>query len=361
MIASLIRTLGRVCASYPQAPGHPAPGGAFSRLKVALVADHFTECCLSVECRVKNVTPDNFPDVLGNWRPDLLFVESVFHGHNGCWRYELAEQPRWLRQIRPRAIYRLVEYAKERGIPTVFWNKDDGAFFQAFAPVARVFDHVFTTDSASLAAYRELLPPGVSARTLMMACQPRFHSFTGFHFQTNAACFTGSYYRGMLPERRAFLDMLFREAEATDARIHVFDRNHDRLLRFFSFRFPERPGITVHPRVGYTETARLYKSHALSINVNSVVASETMCSRRLLEILACGGIALTNATPCVRKYFQEYCHVVSTEDEARELFARLAHGPDRKDKEKAAEGARYVLSAHTWEHRLQEISAVVPF
>ena len=82
-----------------------------------------------------------------------------------------------------------------------------------------------------------------------------------------------------------------------------------------------------------------------------------MCSRRLLEILACGGIAMTNPSLCVARHFAPYCKVVSTPEEAMETFARLRHGPDSRDLELAAEGARYVRSAHTWSHRLQNICA----
>lgn len=358
MLASFIRALSSSLYTYPQTTGHVAPSGPFERLKVALVVDNFTESCLTAMCQVKNVVPDNYEDVLGTWRPDFLFVESAFHGFRDRWRYELAKQPLWLRQKKPMAIYRIVEYAKTRGIPTVFWNKDDGFFFDAFIDVAAVFDHIFTADCNSVARYRALVPAETSVHTLMMAYQPLYHSFTGFNFTTTDACFTGSYYRRILRGRRTFLDMLFRSVKGTGMTINVFDRNHDRFSRFYAFRFPDMPDIRVHPQVSYPDTARVYKTHAVSINVNSVVDSESMCSRRLLEILACGGIVLTNGSPCVEKYFKDFCHVVSTEEEAREFFSRMKNGPDKRDLEKAAEGARYVRSAHTWLHRLQQICAV---
>ncbi|MDL2279898.1 glycosyltransferase, partial [Desulfovibrio sp. OttesenSCG-928-G11] len=162
----------------------------------------------------------------------------------------------------------------------------------------------------------------------------------------------------LLSKRRNFLDMLFRAARGTEMRINAFDRNYNRFSRFFAFRFPNTPELIVHPQVSYPETAHIYKTHAVSINVNSVVDSETMCSRRLLEILACGGIVLTNASLCVTKHFKEFCHVVSTEDEARAFFLRMKSGPSIQDREKAEAGAQHVRSAHTWQHRMQTICAV---
>lgn len=358
MFGLIARKFSSTFYSYPQAPKVTERTGEFAKLKVALIADHLTESCLTFECRVRNVTPQNFRDVLRSWRPDLLLVESAFHGWGGCWRYELAKQSRWMRLTKPTAIFRVLDCARSMGLPTVFWNKDDGAFFDQFIDVAKSFDHIFTTDATCVPRYRAVVPDGTTVGTLMIPYQPVFHSFDGFDFSTRTACFTGSYYRKILNARRTYLDMLFQAAGESGARIDVFDRNHDRLSRRFEFSFPEMDTLKVHPRIAHWETGRLYKSHVLSINVNSVTDSDTMCSRRLLEILACGGIAMTNPSRCVSRYFAPYCRVVSTPEEAREVFSRLRHGPDRQDLERAAEGARYVRGAHTWAHRLQDICAV---
>ena len=355
MIGLVVRKFSSTFYRYPQAPVVTEWQGAFAKLKVALVADHLTETCLAFECRIKNVTPKNFREVLRTWRPDILLVESAFHGSNGCWRYELAKQPLWLRCIKPTAIFRVLECARSLGIPTVFWNKDDGAYFDHFVHIAKSFDHVFTTDETCVPRYRAVVPASTTVNTLMIPYQPAFHFFDGFDFSTRTACFTGSYYRKILNSRRLYLDMLFQAAEEAGACIDVFDRNYDRLSRRFEFSFPEMDAVRVHPRVSHWETGRLYKSHTLSINVNSVTDSETMCSRRLLEILACGGIIMTNPSACVARHFAPYCKVVSTPEEAREAFARLHQGPDKQDLERAAEGAHYVRCAHTWSHRLQDI------
>lgn len=83
-----------------------------------------------------------------------------------------------------------------------------------------------------------------------------------------------------------------------------------------------------------------------------------MYSRRLVEILACGGIAVTNPTAAVNRYFSEYCHVISDHTEAADLFTRLKMGPSARDLERAAAGARYVLAEHTWAQRLDDVRKV---
>lgn len=359
MVGRVVRKLGSLFYNYPEISEDVQQPGKFGRLKIGIVTDYFTAECLSAECRVRTMTPGNFKEVIDQWRPDLVFVESVFHGVNGAWRYELAKQPKLLRLSKPKAIYSLVDYAKVSNIPTVFWNKDDGAFFDAFIDVAKTFDYIFTTDSECIKDYRRYVPAHVSVNTLVMPYQPELHNFTGFDFSHNEACFTGSYYRRILDERRCFLDMVFDTCEMTQLRLNVFDRNHDRLSRHFEFRFPKKSQLYLHGRVSHRETAYVYKSHVMSLNVNSVTASETMFSRRLLEILACGGIAVTNPSRAVDRYFRDYCHVVSTKEETLELFSRLRHGPSRTDLERAEAGATYVRQNHTWAHRLEELCAIV--
>ena len=359
MVGRVIRKIGSLFYEYPKVPEDVVRQGKFGHLKIALVTDYFTSDCLSAECRIRSMTPGNFTDVISEWKPDLVFVESAFHGLEGAWRYELAKQPRLLRLSRPKAIHRLIRFARDRDIPTVFWNKDDGAFFDTFIDVAKSFDYVFTTDNGCVEKYRQHLPAHASINALSMAYQPSFHHFTGFNFTHNEVCFTGSYYRRILNERRRFLDMVFDACEEAELPLNVFDRNHDRLSRHFEFRFPKKTRLCLHDSVPQRVTAQIYKKYAVSLNVNSVTDSDTMCSRRLLEILACGGIAVTNSSRAVDRYFRDYCHVVSTRDEAKEIFCRLRAGPSTEDLERAEAGAQYVRSAHTWTHRLEEITSIV--
>lgn len=359
MVGRVIRKLGSLVYDYPKVAEDAEQAGRFGRLKIALVSDYFTADCLSAECRVRTMTPANYRSVIREWKPDLVFVESAFHGVDGSWRYELAKQPRLMRLTRPKAIFRLVDFARSNGIPTVFWNKDDGPFFDAFIDVAKSFDYVFTTDKECVDRYRQQVSVHVPVNTLVMPYQPASHNFSGFNFTRNEACFTGSYYRRILNDRRRFLDMMFDTCEYSQMRLNVFDRNHDRLSRHFEFRFPKKNHVRLHGKVPHRQTAQIYKSHVVSINVNSVTSSETMFSRRLVEILACGGIAVTNPSRAVDRYFRDFCHVVRTQEEARELFARLRHGPSGEDLERAEAGATYVRQNHTWAHRLDEICAVV--
>lgn len=361
MLGSIIRQISEIAYKHPFVPERKPRAGAFGKLKIALVADYLTALSLAQECSIVLLTPSNYRQVLKEWRPDLLFVESAFHGVRDEWRYRLTRQPFYFRLSQDSAIRGLAELARDRNIPACFWNKDDSSFFSAFIDIARLFTHVFTTDAACLPRYRRKLPSDSTAQVLAMPYQPAFHNFTGFHFEIRGACFVGSYYRKFFQKRRNFLEMLFQKANAHALPVHIYDRNSRRISHFFEFRFPTDRGLQIHPGVAYPDTAKLFKAHSISINVNSIMNSPTMYSRRLLEIIACGGICVTNRTPSVENHFADFCHMISNEEEAAETLQRLSYGPQPQDMEKAAAGAEHVASRHTWRHRLEQLGNTLNF
>lgn len=361
MLGAVIRTIGRLAYTFPHVPQDTPVYGPYGQLKIALVADYFTSICLSAECCIRNMTPANYYDVLTNWKPDIVFVESAFHGVRGEWRYRLARQPWYFRFGPDRAMPKIVRLARDRGIPTIFWNKDDGAFFEPFIDVAKLFEYVFTTDNTCVPRYQAVVPADSKVNVLSIPYQPAFHNFTGFHFKANDACFVGSYYRKILDTRRQFLDMIFDAACEAATPVNIYDRNSNRLSRYFEFSYPKRFPLKMHKAVPYTETANIYKDNLISLNVNSVTTSETMYSRRLLEILACGGILVTNPSPVVEHEFPDFCHIVRSKAEAVALFKRLNRGPSQEDLDRAEAGANYVRQKHTWAKRLQQIAEIVKF
>jgi spore maturation protein CgeB len=149
--------------------------------------------------------------------------------------------------------------------------------------------------------------------------------------------------------------MLF--AGCSDIGVTVYDRNSGR--RSANYRYPDLPWLEVCPSVPHQQTAQLYRDYMVSLNVNTVEDSVTMFSRRLVEILACGGLAVTTPGLSVDRYFKNYSYVVGCEEEARDLFGRLKQGLTSRDREMAAAGADYVLKEFTWAHRLEEVMRAI--
>lgn len=326
-------------------------------LRVAAVADPLTRACLQIECELVHVTPNNYKEVLAGFRPDFLFFESVWHGHEDAWRFKVASYP-WYRFRSNKAVEKLARYARKLGVPTVFWCKEDGVHFQRFINSARHFDHVLTVDVNCMSRYKAVMGAGASVGVLQFPVQPRFHSFTGFDFNHRSAAFLGSYSHHIHSDRRIWQDMAFKSALDAGLGLTIFDRNSDRKSGIY--RYPQLPGAVVMPSLTHEQTGQAYKDYVLSLNVNTVTDSPSMYSRRLVEILACGGIAVTSPAQSVDILFKDYVHVLSTTEEAMNLFARIAkEGPNVQDLERARAGAEYVLREHTWARRLAEIVDLV--
>jgi spore maturation protein CgeB len=346
----LLRRLGSMGTLAARQPGE------FQRLKVALVSDELTRSCLSLECRVRDITPLNYKVVLALCKPDLLFVESAWQGAGNAWKFKIASYPDHPERNHA-VLRRVVEYARNLGIPCVFWNKEDGVHFDRFIASAALFDTVFTVDENCISRYRSALGHDLRVESLMFAIQPRIHSPS---FESapvlRRASFVGSYNHHIHDRRRAWQDMMFRSA--ADLGVTVFDRNSSR--HSASYRYPAMPGLDVKKQVPHDETAQIYRTYAVSLNVNTVEDSPTMFSRRLIEIIACGGLAATNPALSVERYFKDFCEVVHSEDQCVALFERLRlEGPSTDDIARARAGADYVLRNHTWSHRLAQILNVV--
>lgn len=339
--------VGRLVMSSKAAS--PSP---FARLKIALIADELTSACLARECRIMHVTPRNAAVVLRLWRPDILFVESCWNGRREAWKYRIAAYPDHPDRDN-RALQDVVVMARERGIPAIFWNREDDAHFERFIASARLFDAIFTVDEKVIPRYREVVGPDVPLAVLMFAVAPAIHHPADVAPIPRAA-FAGSYSSTLHPRRRYWQHMMFDAAAPLG--LTVFDRNSSR--RAESYRFPRRPWIEERCAIRHDTTADVYRRYIANLNINTIEHSPTAFSRRLVEILASGGLAVTNPTCAVERLFAEYCAIVRTPEEGGELFARLAReGRSRREREMVRAAAEHVLGAHTWRHRLAQVAA----
>ena len=289
-------------------------------------------------------------------RPDFLFAESAWQGWHNSWKYKIAAYPDHPERNN-HALLRLLEYAQKKHIPSVFWDKEGLVHFDRFIGSAKHFDHVFTVDADTIPKYKAVMGEKASVHILPFAVHPKLHFFDGFHFKYTTACFVGSYSSHIHPQRRVMQEMLFHAALDSGLGLHIFDRNSKRKANVY--RYPEWCGTNIHASVPNAQTAAIYKDYLVSLNVNTNANSPTMVSRRLVEVLACGGIAVTTPAPSVEKEFRDFCHIVHSSEETTELFARLKYGPSKEDLERARAGADYIAQHRTWEHNLRFVRDII--
>ena len=294
--------------------------------------------------------------ILKFWQPDIVLVESAWNGHKNSWKFKIASYPSYPKRSNKK-LQKVINYAKNLNIPTVFWNKEDGIHFDRFIKSAKLFDHIFTVDENCIFKYREVVDELVTVNTLMFAVQSKFHYYSDEVFTINSANFVGSYSHHIHKKRRAWQDMAFEALADARLPLDVYDRNSDR--KSTNYRYPSFENLNVKQAIAYKDTAKIYKNYKISLNVNTIVDSNTMFSRRLIEILACGGIVVTNNTKAIEKHFKRYCYVADTRDEMIKIISHFKNGVSNEDKVMAKKASEFILKNHTWTHRLDEIRKVV--
>ncbi len=281
--------------------------------------------------------------------PELLFVESAFSGANASWAGHLARFG-----SSSESLQQVVEWCNRRSIPTVFWNKEDPSNFEIFVETARMFDFIFTVDLDSLDRYEHHIP-GVPVALLPFAAQPSLHyPPTAIGDRTKGVAFAGGYYAAKLPDRRAQMELII--APALDFELDIFDRFGNTDQRF---AWPGKYVPHIRGRLSYLETVDVYRRYKVALNVNSVVDSTTMCSRRIFELLACGAYIVSGPSAALGTYVPEgLVNVASTADEARQL---IEHGLTNSDalEHAAAQGPAWIAAGQTYVDRVNFVLGVV--
>ncbi|WP_294700993.1 CgeB family protein [uncultured Flavonifractor sp.] len=265
--------------------------------KVAFICDEMTWQDFSPCCNAVFLHPALWREQMEEFQPDFLFCEAAWsgiRGYEGVWRGRVYRDRR-LRFENRRVLLELLSYCRVHQIPTVFWAKEDPIFFQHpvydYTQTALEFDLVFTTARECIERYRALghtrvflLPFGVDT--------DRFYP-DGSVPQAGTAVFAGSWF-GDQPERCRVLERLLDFSLERGLELEIYDRKYNSGQK--RFRFPSRYSPYLHPPVPYEQTPEMFRRYEYAINVNTVTNSATMCSRRLLQLAACGATIISNQT-----------------------------------------------------------------
>ncbi len=312
----------------------------YSNLKIALIADKFTETCLRNETNITNIKPNNWKNILTLNVPDLLFVESTWHGD---WEKKVAV----VMNYQLKELEEVVNWCKENKIPTVFWNKEDPVHFSQFIEAAKLFDYIFTTDENMIPLYKRLVKTN-EVYALPFAAQPKIHNpIVGINERKNKLFFAGSYnekYNGRTHE----IDLLFNCAK--EFGLDIYDRNFNG--KRTENKFPTEFSQMVVGNVTYEEMNEKYKEYKVGLNVNSVNNSNTMFSRRVFEILACNTPIISSESKGINHFFEGIVLSSNNKNELADECQRLFND-EMYYKKKALLGLREVMSKHTYEDRLK--------
>ncbi|WNB85204.1 glycosyltransferase [Cellulomonas sp. ATA003] len=321
-------------------------------LRVAVILDDFSRLALRYEWDQVAVQPSSWRETLEAQPVDLLFVESAWSGNGGGWRYHLTGPS----APRP-ALVELVRWCRDRGIPTVFWNKEDPAHFADFLDTACLFDHVLTTDIERLDDYRAALAHD-RVGVLPFAAQPAIHNpvRAGHGRAERDIAFAGMYFAHRYPERRAQMDLLLGAAARVSPRmksgLEIFSRQLGGDERY---QFPEPFASRVVGSLDYDRMLSAYRAYKVFLNVNSVTASPSMCARRIFEITASGTPVVSTPSAAIGTFFDAFeVPQVESAMEAEHVLRALVRSPELRDRTVHL-AQRRIWSGHTYGHRVDAV------
>ncbi|MGL5857334.1 MAG: glycosyltransferase family protein [Angustibacter sp.] len=322
------------------------PDGPVARpsLVVATILDTFSQLCFRYEWDQVEFGPDDWREVLGARHPDLLFVESAWNGNDGRWRLHMTGDSRPSAQLQE-----LVAWCRQQGVPTVFWNKEDPPNYGVFVETAKLFDRVFTVDAERIGDYRRDLGHE-RVDLLPFAAQPRIHNpIQRGPGRVHELAFAGSYFVAKHPQRRAQMDYLL--GAATDFGLHIYSRlQHDDPR----YRFPGDLVPFIVGSLDYDQMIAQYAAYRVFLNVNSVTASPTMCSRRLFELSAAQTAVVSAPAASIRPFFGDTVRVVADREGARLEMAALVRHRELRDRV-ALRAHRRVFDEHLYQHRVDAV------
>lgn len=329
---------------------HPDRPPVFADLRVGVILDEFSATSFGYEWTIVPLTRAGWRDELGT--VDFVFIESAWNGNHGEWQYQLTGTS----GVKD-SVTELLAECSARGVPTVFWNKEDPPHFEDFLPVARMCDVVFTSDVRLLPEYRKELGHDKVA-VLPFAAQPAVHSPArpAKEAATRDIAFAGMYFAHKYPERREQMDLLLAAAEAVSGRM---DYGLEIFSRFLGdderYQFPGALADRVIGSLPYANLLTAYKHYKVFLNVNSVVDSPSMCARRIFEISAAGTPVVTTPSAATREFFPiDEVAQPETREDAEWTLRALVRSKELRDR-MVHKAQRRIWEEHTYTHRAMTV------
>lgn len=341
-------TGGKIKPSNAHAHAHLSAEERADLPQIATITDTFTAGCLDPEARLIRVGKKTWKEEIADKDLYAFFAESAWRGNDEAWSFAMSKPEKWGQEL-----HALIASCKERGIPTVFWNKEDPVNFDTFKEVAGWFDHIFTTDASCVPAYRALTGDD-RAYSMMFAAQSTLHNPISVTKRKARVAFTGSWRGDKYPRRAEWLDMLLTPALERDV-LDIYDRfageteNTDLI-------FPDKFQHALRGGLEYNDLVeQVYKTYQIFVNVNSVEGSETMLARRAFEIIGCGAPLISSRSDAIEKVFGDLVLMPSSQQETGDMIDRLLGDQMYRDT-LSTQGVRHVHGQHTYRHRLEEMA-----
>ena len=264
--------------------------------------------------------------------PRFLLIESIWENWGRLKRKDKKQAA---------CIGQMVPDYRSRGIPVVFWSKEDPPHFDRFLAWAKECDLVLTTDANCVPRYRECGCRSVHPMTFPV--QPAIHK--NYFPQTKAVCFAGSWNKHHPTRLEGVRNLIEPLAQRG---LNIFSRMGS---------WPEEYRSLIVGSYPYEELLRKYSAYKIGLSISSVRESPTMFPRRVVEMTCAGLLVLSDRCQGVASLFPEIPQSTSPEQTREIIDYHLAHESDRA--ELVAAIRQKILVAHTYRHRVEYIETLL--
>lgn len=309
-------------------------------MKIACIMDEFTYYSFEPECNLLQLTPENWLNELKQFKPHMFFLESAWRGKNDLWNTKVAHLSKELTDV--------LNYCREMDIPIVFWNKEDPVHFETFISTAKFADYVFTTDIDCIKKYKTILKHD-NVYVLPFAAQPKIHNPIEKFERKEGFCFAGAYYTRFKDRMHDIENFI--NATTSKYEVDIYDRNY--YNNDPNYKFPKKYKKYIKGNLKPTEIDQAYKGYKFNINMNSVKQSQSMCARRVFELLASNTVIVSNYSRAIRTMLGDL--VICTDDSKRLLDEVDKLNNEELYNKYRLQGLRKVLTEHTYSVRLNYI------
>ncbi|MBN2295670.1 MAG: glycosyltransferase [Pirellulales bacterium] len=266
--------------------------------------------------------------------PQFLLIETVWENWGRGHRRRKFKQQAVI-------IGRMIHEYRSRGIPVVFWSKEDPPHFQRFIRWAKQCDLILTTDVGCVPRYRDYGCSSVHPMTF--PAQPAIHK--NYFPQTKTVCFAGSWNKHhptRLEGIHNLIDPLMNDG------LDIFSRKGSWPEEYLSHIIGSYP---------YEELLRRYSAYIIGLSISSVRESPTMFPRRVVEMICAGLLVISDRCLGVASLFPEIPQSTSPQQTREIVDYYLTHEADRL--ELVSSVREKILAEHTYRHRVEYIEALL--
>lgn len=249
-----------------------------------------------------------------------------------------------------------LQLARQYGKPLAWWTIEDPNSFATFLPQAALADVVFTSDEACIPRYVQALGH-TRVHWLPLACAPDLHRPLPLLPDAREFVLSANWYsnEARLESVRRVVDPLLQDGHS----LTLYSYDHP------SFRWPAPYQAAWRGATSYLTTSEQYRAGRVVLGLNGQRSGldghghSVMTSMRTFEALACGKPLLTSGSDAyARLGFINHEHLIWS-DHPAETRAAAVHLLGPRGEQVASCGREFVLSRHTYAHRLEALTQAV--